>query len=80
MSFIKKKCVLFTVLFSYEFTEGVSRIVFVYFMIFHTLQRKICKQASISIAIPAKMAYAIFIKFYIWESFNQICEKCQISI
>lgn len=44
-------------------------------MIFHALQRKICKQASISIAIPAKIAYVIFIKFYIWESFNQICEK-----
>jgi len=72
MYFIKKKCVLFTVLFSYEFTEGVSRIC-IYFMIFHALQRKICKQVSISIAIPAKMAYAILIKFYIWESINQIC-------
>jgi len=75
MSLIQKKCVLVTVLFSYEFTESVSRIVFVSFMIFHALQRKICKQASISIAIPAKIAYVIFIKFYIWESFNQICEK-----
>jgi len=56
MSFIQEKCVLFTVSFSYEFTEGVSRIVFVYFVTFHALQRKICKQASISMAIPAKMA------------------------
>ena len=78
MSFIQEKCVLFTVLFSYEFTEGVSRIVFVYFIIFHPLLRKMCKQSSISIAIPGKMAYAIFTKFYILDSCNQICGKCHI--
>jgi hypothetical protein len=80
MSFILKKCLLFTVLVSYGITEGVSRIVLVYLMIFHTLQRKICKQASVSFAILAKIASTIFIKFYIWDSFNQIRGKCQILI
>jgi hypothetical protein len=46
-------------------------------MIFQVLRRKICKQLFLCIAVPSKMAQAIFVKFYIWESFNQTRGKCQ---